>query len=135
MKLLTDGKQGIQSAKYGPNVSNNQTDSTTDSITCHLLNYEDDEKYYKNVQGQITAGPQKCKEECFTRCQICWSADNCVPVCEQAQNHKIEGFAPVECAKPFYFCNAGLSINTLEVMENGNIKKITKPFHGMIFIG
>ena len=125
---MTDGKQGKDLAKYQPNNSDQ-------SITCHLPNYDDDEKYYKDVQGKIAVGYENCKEECYTRCRICWSADNCIPICQQSEDHEIEGFAPVECAKPFYFCNAGLSVNTLEVMENGNWKKMTKPFHGMVFMG
>jgi len=122
VQLLTDGKKGKDSAEFKQDTKDNQ-------IKCNLPNYEDDEKYYKDVLGKIDVEPEKCVEECFTKCNLCWTQDNCIPICQQADDHLIEGFAPVECAKPFYFCNAGLSTNTLEIIENGQSRKLTKPFH------
>jgi len=122
VQLLSDGKQGKNSANFQPNAK-------AKKVNCHLPNYNDDEKYYKDVPGEINVEPEQCVEECYTRCNLCWAPDNCIPVCQQDEDHAIEGFAPVECSKPFYFCNAGLSTNTLEVVENGKTRKLTKPFH------
>ena len=128
VKLLTDGKQGRTFAEFQPNTNGKQ-------INCHLPNYEDNEKYYKSVPGKVKVEAEKCVEECYTTCKLCWSSDNCIPVCQGDENHAIEGFAPVECTKPFYFCNAGLSSNTLEITdENGKSKKLTNPFHGTLFL-
>ena len=127
VQLLTDGKKGKDSAEF-------KQDTKDNPIQCNLPNYEDDEKYYKNVLGKIDVEPEKCVEECFTTCNLCWTQDSCIPICQQADDPLIEGFAPVECAKPFYFCNAGLSTNTLEIVKNGQSRKLTKPFHGKLWI-
>ena len=106
------------------------------NIDCHMPNYNDDEKYYSGVEGTINSkADEKCIRACHTTCTICWSEDNCVPACQIAKEYELEGFSPVECSRPFYFCNAGLSVNTYSIEKNdANGKpikeKITYPFHG-----
>ena len=129
-------------------ISNEKTSPTFEqksindkTISCHMPNYNDDEKYYSAVKGTIKSkANEECKKECHTACTICWSEDNCVPVCQIAKEYDLEGFAPVECSRPFYFCNAGLSVNTYsgegdKKDDKGNpIKeKKTFPFHGKLY--
>lgn len=114
----------------------NQSEIKNKDIHCHLPNYNDGDKYYSKVSGKINSEKEKCIKECHTTCKMCWTKDNCVPVCQMAKEYQLEGFSPVECPTPFYFCNADLSTNTYSVIseikdENGNEKKmkITYPFH------
>ena len=93
---------------------------------CHLTNNEDPLKYYPSVLANINADEEKCVTECHAKCEICWSKDNCVPVCQEDKEYKIDGFIQSECARPFYFCNAQLSVNKI-VIDN---TKVTKKFHG-----
>ncbi len=84
-------------------------------IHCQLTNNDNYEKYYSNVPATVQSEEENCIKECHTKCTICWTEDDCVPLCQQGKDNQIEGFAPVECAKPFYFCNADLTVNKLEV--------------------
>lgn len=112
-KLLMSDQDSLPS-----NVKNEQS-------YCHLTNNEDPLKYYPSVLANINADEEKCVTECHAKCEICWSKDNCVPVCQEDKEYKIDGFIQSECARPFYFCNAQLSVNKI-VIDN---TKVTKKFH------
>ena len=81
---------------------------------CHLATTTGtgkDRKYYSNVVTNIKAGESDCITECYSHCQICWTEDNCEPICSEDKEFTIEGFNPqmTECSKPFYFCNRKLT--------------------------
>ena len=103
-----------------------------------MPNYNDRKKYYSEVSGTLTTKDEKRERDCHTTCTICWTPDNCVPACQLAKEYELEGFSPVECSRPFYFCNADLSVNTYlkEVGKDKDGKpimsKITYPFHGRL---
>ena len=114
MKLLTSDSDSIRS------------NSTDKNVLCHLSNNNDVKKYYSEVSGKIKANEEKCVTECHSKCKICWAADNCVPVCQKSKEYKIDGFMPVDCTRPFYFCSSELSVNTVRIGRN----TVGKKFHG-----
>ena len=81
---------------------------------CHLATTTDtgdDRKYYANVNADIKTNEADCKTDCYSQCEICWTDDNCEPICSEDKEFTIEGFNPQvsQCSKPFYFCNRKLT--------------------------
>ena len=95
-------------------------------VLCHLANNDNGKTFYAETTANVETKDEDCEEECHTQCQICWTEDYCESVCEQDREYKIEGFQPTECSRPFNFCSASLSANSLQI---GGIS-VRKKFHG-----
>jgi len=81
-------------------------------INCHLANDDHGKTYYSNVLADVTTKEAECLTECYSHCKICWTDDECEPICSEEKQFKIEDFNDLqlsECQQPFYFCKRRLT--------------------------
>ena len=90
---------------------------TETQFHCHLANNDHDISYYSGIIASVEAQNSDCTTECYSNCKICWTSDNCAPICSEDKDFTIDGFNPqaFECQRPFYFCNRGLTLYQYKV--------------------
>ena len=109
------------------------------SITCHLANNDADylgreQTYYSSIKAKVKATEENCITECHSHCQICWTDDNCEPICSEDRKLTVEGFktSELDCQRPFYFCNRGITRYEYKVNKGlKNEETRVKHFIGM----
>ena len=85
--------------------------SKQSSITCNLANNDHGETYYAGVAAKVDASEERCITECHSKCQICWTDDECQPICSEDKKFAVDGFKlqEMDCQRPYYFCSRGLT--------------------------